>query len=242
MAFANFMRRHSLIRIILPLLNVSEAEAVLPLIKDNSERFIVVFKNNNDIQLSEYILAIGVKLIKQEALGIYNAINLAIGHLDDNDFYIVMGSDDIVSIPAVKKCEDMDLDHYCVYNAEVKIADTVVRRKRSYLLHAHKALVSEHAVGSLLSKKIHNKYGLYSENNIIASDAKFLMRLKCNNVNFIDLGLYFGSYGGNGISTNRYFKGQMELISSIFAVHAWYISSIMISFVFIRIIKNAIFR
>ena len=230
-----------MIKIICPLLNMSEAETFLCMIKEDPQRFIIVFKNNDNTHITQQILEIGTTLIRQHDDGIYSAINVAVNNLDQNDFYIVMGSDDTVCIPAVKKCEELGLDHCTVYTGELQIAGFVVRRKKSYLLHAHKALVSEHAVGTILSKRLHDKYGLYSENHIIASDAKFLMHLRRKNIEFIELDLYLGDYGGNGISTTQYFNGQLELISAIYKIHHWYTSMIMIFFVFIRVIKNAIF-
>lgn len=239
-AFLEYLRKYSLIKIILPILNISEAETLLCLITEDPQRFIVVFKNDDNTHITRQILALGTTLIKQRDDGIYNAINLAVNNLDLNDFYIVMGSDDTIYMPTVKRCEELGLDHYTVYTAEIKIAELVVRRKKSYLLHAHKALVSEHAIGTILSKKLHNKFGLYTEDYIIASDAKFLMYLKRKNIEFTELDLYIGAYGGHGISTKKYVTGQLELISAIYLTNNWHTSLIMTLLILIRVIKNAI--
>lgn len=231
-----------MIKIVCPVFRISEVKNFLESLAVDARRLIVVFKENDDQLLFKQVSNLGAKVIQQDASGIYNAINVAVKALRENEFYIVMGSDDIVSVQALQICESLNLSPANVYTGAIKIAGVPVRRKKSYLLHGHKALVSEHAVGCLLNKFLHDQFGFYLENQSIASDADFLMRLHRQKVNFYQLDIFFGEYGGNGISTKRYYKGQLELILSVLRVHEFHKGLIMSMLIILRIIKNAFTR
>ncbi len=151
------------------------------------------------------------KVVTQNGSGIYNALNFGINTLS-NDFeaYIVCGSDDVIYFQNCLRVWNENKAFIC---GRFHVGDTEIEHqaKRWLVTDAHKSVISEHSVGTIIPLSLHKKHGMYDENYKIAGDAEFILRaasradypIKCDEV--------FGRYSITGLSQRQYSLGQSEL-------------------------------
>lgn len=151
------------------------------------------------------------EVINQSGTGIYDAINTGIFNVK-SQYYMVAGSDDSVDYPELINLNRVDAE---VITGLVRTEKKLMRPLRRVWLHAHKALTSEHSVGTLFRTQLHERYGLYNTDLSIAADAEFIIRLWKNGVSFEHVEQEFGFYSTHGVSSRRYFKGQLELLQVV---------------------------
>jgi len=142
-------------------------------------------------------LTISVK----EDFGIYDALNRAI-KLSTADYYVVVGADDQFFPEAVQEFKqavaegDPDVAVFDVMYGERRIQP----RKRPLWLVGHKAIVAEHAVGTLFKRYMHQQLGYYSKRYPIASDHDFILRCHFNKMKFSYRNVVVGRNGIDGVS------------------------------------------
>jgi glycosyltransferase involved in cell wall biosynthesis len=157
--------------------------------------------------------------IAEPDFGIYHALNKALGMVT-GEYYLVMGADDRLNPDAISQYRD----HAHRTKADIVTAliirnGNVKRRKPCWpWLYAHHAFVSEHSVGSLIRRGLHEKFGLYSKRYPIGADLLFLKRV-CSSpeTRVMKADFVAGACGSNGISRQDragaicdYFRGQFE--------------------------------
>lgn len=177
----------------------------------------------------------GLNIINQESCGIYNAINTAIKKVA-TEYYVVVGTDDVVYPKSIEKCLSKDCREQII-SGVVEVRGQLIRNHGLVFFKAHKALVSEHAVGTIIKKKLHDSHGMYCEKYHIAADALFLLRCHLAKVNFSRSDYLFGKYSGEGVSTRRHSLAQIELALAM--VSTFPLESIPFSILaFFRIIRK----
>jgi hypothetical protein len=226
-----------MLNVIVPVLTLSEIDRFFEKNQSN-DCFVFVAPKETPIEaLNAYRSKFNCPIFQQTRIGIYNAINTGIG-LIESDVYLVMGSDDVVELNNVLEAENILGNKEGIVTGLVDIIHKRHAPKRSLVLHQHKALVSEHSVGTIISKSLHATLGLYDEDYKIAGDAHFLLRAHFAGVKFHSTRLCFGNYSGKGISSRRYYLGQIELARA--SVSASSVHGLLFSiFIFLRAIKNA---
>ena len=152
-----------------------------------------------------------LRVVTQDGTGIYNALNFGVKALPkDAEAYVVCGSDDIVFFEQCLSAWN-DLKCYITGRFYVGASDTTHQAKRWIMTDAHKAIISEHSVGTIIPIEIHREYGMYDEKYKIAGDADLILRLSAHNVYPLQIDTIFGRYATTGISQTQYLLGQAEL-------------------------------
>lgn len=171
------------------------------------------------LEILESIDDLNIVLSSQSDFGIYDALNRALKQAR-GDYYVVLGADDVLSPEAVsnyrKVVSETGAD---MVFAHVR-AGMLVRRPcvgKSWL-HGHKAFVSEHAVGTLIRRSLHDRFKYYSRRFPIAAD-QFFIKTVCisPDVKLVSADFIAGTYAEDGVSgvdtvgsMTEFFRVQLE--------------------------------
>lgn len=157
--------------------------------------------------------------ISEPDFGIYHALNKAV-QMVQGEYYLVMGADDRLNPDAIAQYRNH------AYRSKADIVTANISRNGKIgrrlpcrpWLYAHHAYVSEHSVGSLIRKDLHEKFGFYSKRYSIGADLLFLKRV-CSHPGskIIQADFVAGTFGSTGTSRKDragaicdYFRGQFE--------------------------------
>ena len=157
--------------------------------------------------------------ISELDFGIYHALNKAL-KLAKGEYYLVLGADDRLNQDAISRYRD----HAHRTEADIVTAMIVCngnvepRKPCRPWLYAHHAYVSEHAVGSLIRRSLHEKFGYYSNRYPVGADLLFLKRVCASpEIRAMQADFVAGAYGSSGLSRQDragaicdYFRGQLE--------------------------------
>ncbi len=157
--------------------------------------------------------------ISEPDFGIYHAMNKAI-QMATGEYYLVMGADDRLNPDAIAQYRNNAyLSKADIVTATIMRNGIIERRKPCWpWLYAHHAYVSEHSVGSLIRKDLHDKFGIYSKRYPIGADLLFLKKACSSPVTkVIKVHFVAGTFGFTGTSRKDrtgaicdYFRGQFE--------------------------------
>ncbi len=140
--------------------------------------------------------------ISEPDFGIYHAMNKAL-QMATGEYYLVLGADDRLNPDAIaqyrKHARNSEAD---IVTALIIRNGIIEQRKPCWpWLFAHHAYVSEHSVGSLIRKDLHEKYGFYSPLYPIGADVLFLKTVCSNQDTRICKGDFVaGTFGFAGTS------------------------------------------
>jgi glycosyltransferase involved in cell wall biosynthesis len=151
--------------------------------------------------------------------GIYDAMNKAL-QMATGEYYLVMGTDDRLEPDAIAQYREYaHRSKADIVTALIMRNGIIERRKPRWpWLYAHHAYVSEHSVGSLIRKNLHEKFGFYSRRYSIGADLLFLKKV-CSSpeTKLIQVDFVAGAFGFTGTSREDragaicdYFRGQLE--------------------------------
>jgi glycosyltransferase involved in cell wall biosynthesis len=145
--------------------------------------------------------------------GLYDALNKAI-KLSSTDYYMVIGGDDylytdaVLSINRTIASKIFDIYTGCVVtDNNIILKPATIPRFRS----GHLFYVSQHSVGSIIKKSLHEDVGFYSNFFPIAADKHFLLKAiekYSKSVHYFDSVL--GFYSTKGISSTKYFDSFLD--------------------------------
>lgn len=144
---------------------------------DRDFEWIVVDGSSTDgtVELIQSAGDVVTNWISEPDFGIYHALNKAL-QMATGKYYLVLGTDDRLNPDAIAQYQR----HASQSKADIVTAlitryGKVEQRKPCWpWLYAHHAYVSEHSVGSLISRNLHDKFGFYSKNYPIGADLLFL--------------------------------------------------------------------
>jgi len=159
------------------------------------------------------------KWISEPDFGIYHALNKAL-QIATGEYYLVMGADDRFNPDAITQYRNHAYRSKSdIVTARIMRNGKIEQRKPCLpWLYAHHAYVSEHSVGSLIRKGLHDKFGLYSKRYSIGADLLFLKKV-CSNpeVKVTRVDFVAGTFGFTGTSREDragaicdYFRAQLE--------------------------------
>lgn len=188
---------------------------------DQDFEWIVVDGESRDRTL-ELLRGAGLaqlRLISEPDFGIYDALNKAL-RIASGDYYLVCGADDRLSADAVEQYRRIAANTCAeIISARVETSQGVCLpgRGRAWL-RGHLAYVSQHAVGSLIKRSLHESIGFYSNRFKIAADQLFIKRVCMRADHRLVCGEFVaGLYATNGVSgqdvaasMTEFFRVQLE--------------------------------
>ena len=143
--------------------------------------------------------------------GIYDALNQAIAFAEA-EYYVVAGADDLFHPRAVenfKSAIESGLADIYAFHV-LKNGVTVEPRNRPLWWSGHKAMIAEHAVGSLIKRDLHRAFGLYSNRYPIAADHDFLVKTFLGGATYKEIPIVVGVYGTDGLSATDSVGAMLE--------------------------------
>lgn len=152
------------------------------------------------VEYLQSITDLNLKVISQEDFGIYDALNRGIKACT-GEFYLVMGADDILFNNAISDYSGFISSDLDMITASV---DYVVRKskpknKMGWYYGQYK-YVSAHAVGLLIRKELHERFGYYSKRFPIAADQYFILKAIKGGAGVYFNGKLAGRHGITGVS------------------------------------------
>jgi glycosyltransferase involved in cell wall biosynthesis len=153
--------------------------------------------------------------------GIYDALNKAILKVN-TEYYLVLGADDVLHTTAIefylKSIKQSGADIITAQVATSKNVKLLPGRGKSWR-YGHLAYVSQHAVGSLIKKALHEHVGQYSRLYPIAADRHFLLKaIKLHNCTLYSANFEAGIYSYEGVSTTRYYETLLDIFKVDYAL------------------------
>lgn len=110
--------------------------------------------------------------------GIYDALNRGI-KLSNGDYYLVVGADDILYPNAIEDFLNAIKESNADFiSAKVKVGKSIIssRYPAWEWLYGFSAYVGSHAVGLLIKKSLHQRFGYYSNRFPIVADQYFILK------------------------------------------------------------------
>jgi glycosyltransferase involved in cell wall biosynthesis len=171
---------------------------------DRSFEWIVVDGGSSDstVDLLRDAAEVVTRWISESDFGIYDALNKALA-LASGEYYLVVGSDDILLPDAVAVLEAASVRTRAdVVAAPVWVDDAVISPQRRWAaLRSGPPRVAAHSVGSLIRRSLHDELGLYSKRFPIAADTHFLLRAAHSGKRFAYIDTPVGRFGSAGASS-----------------------------------------
>lgn len=143
------------------------------------------------------------KWISEPDCGIYDAMNKAVG-MSDADYYLVCGADDRLSVDAIGNYREfLARKPECdIIVAGVRVGDVCLkgyRPNKRWL--GHTAMFTQHSVGTLIRRKLHEVHGDYDLRFSVLADGYFLKRAAIDpNVKIVAADFVAGEFSPGGAS------------------------------------------
>ena len=155
-------------------------------------------------------------ILKGQDFGIYDALNKGLRSCHD-EYYLVVGADDTLEPGTIENYKSAikrsDAD---IITAKVHFGSKVLasRGRHSAWLFGQSAIVSNHAVGTVIRRKLHNELGYYSNRFPIAADQIFIMKCLALNKRFYETDFIAGRFNQGGVSD----RDQLGSITELYRI------------------------
>lgn len=135
--------------------------------------------------------------------GIYDALNRAI-KLSSGEYYLVVGADDILHHNAI------ELFYRSIENNNPDLVSALVRTDTGSLIspekkwkwfYSQRAYIGAHAVGTLIKKSLHDRFGFYSKDFPIAADQFFIKKACDSGAKIAYADFVAGVFATSGVSS-----------------------------------------
>jgi glycosyltransferase involved in cell wall biosynthesis len=170
--------------------------------------------------------------------GIYDALNRAIKKCS-GEFYHVLGADDELDSCSIENFLNV-LEQNCSFDFIVACVNKngiiVNSEKKWKFLYSQRAYISTHAVGTLINKKLHEKFGYYSSKFPIAADQLFLKSVGDSGARIYYADFVAGNFGSDGVSCRDMVGSLSEFFRIQLMTGEW--KPLQILIYFLRILKN----
>lgn len=162
------------------------------------------------LEILNNIKDLNISIISESDFGIYDALNKGI-RKSSGEYYLVLGADDKLFESALEVYSKNIKNNIDIITANILNNDRVISPNigpawRSGMFH----WISQHSVGTLIRKDLHDKYGYYSSKFPIAADQLFIKSCAINGVRFSVINYVVGEFGNNGISSTDKIGGLSE--------------------------------
>ncbi|UYF78791.1 glycosyltransferase [Acinetobacter ursingii] len=179
---------------------------------DKNFEWVVVdgLSTDSTVKILKNIDDLNITIISEADFGIYDALNKGIKACT-GEYYLVAGADDILYPNAVKDYKAALEAHIGIVTANIIIMNKVIKPNRgpswrSGMFH----WISQHSVGVLIKKSLHDIYGYYSKQYPIAADQLFIKNVCKNKVKCKKINSLVGEFGTNGTSSIDEIGGLTE--------------------------------
>lgn len=180
--------------------------------------------------------------------GIYAAINEALRLSSINQYYLILGQDDkIVNAKLFKEIVDqVNFDKNTDLNADIYQLNTVSQNKKeldkiSKLKQNFSPVFSHHSGGMLIKTALHKKFGYYDENYKLASDYKFLKKIK-KKIFIKKTDILSAKIGVHGSSAKKPLYGLYERLLIDIDNKGSYVKILILLKYFFKLTKQIIFN
>lgn len=176
---------------------------------DNTVKIIKRYQNGQ----SRIADGIEVKLIHQEGIGIYNAMNLGVKHCCSSSFVGILNSDDEYIHESLSFIsQNMDKDCELIHG----ICEII--HKNGHIQHSgfHHCFLPYKSIAHptvFISKKTYERYGLYDERISLAADYDYLLRLYRSNVKMLYVSEIISRFYIGGASYKKEYLSKWQYIS-----------------------------
>ncbi|RKG46101.1 MULTISPECIES: glycosyltransferase [Acinetobacter] len=154
----------------------------------STDKTVEILRNIDDLN---------IKIISEPDFGIYDALNKGI-KICSGEFYLVVGSDDILYEDAIKYYTLNISNNIDILTANVQSVNKILMpNKGAVCISGIFSYISNHSVGVVIRKSIHDEYGYYSKKYPIAADFFFIAKAaqKCNIKNIEIIVGFFNDIG-----------------------------------------------
>lgn len=165
------------------------------------------------LELLAQVKDLNITVDSRPDFGIYDALNRAI-KLSSGEYYLVLGADDMLHNDAVDNFSNLVFREECdIISAKIICNGKILSaRKRLKWLHGQNFYISMHAVGCLIKKSLHDKFGFYSNLYPIGADFLFLKQAGDAGCHIFHGDFVSGEFGAKGLS-------KMDLLTSLTDVY-----------------------
>ena len=155
------------------------------------------------LELLESVKDINVVISSQPDFGIYDGLNRAI-QLSSGEYYIVLGADDLAYPESIASFRRIALNQSPdLVSANIMANGRLCSMRRQWpWLYGGFAYVNSHAVGTLIKKSLHEKFGMYSRSYPLVADQLFFKKVGDAGENIVPADFIAGEYGVQGVSSS----------------------------------------
>lgn len=135
--------------------------------------------------------------------GIYDALNRAI-KLSSGEYYLVVGADDILHHNAIELFYRSIKNSYPDFVSALVRTDTgslISSQKKGKWFYSQRAYIGAHAVGTLIKKSLHERFGFYSKDFPIAADQFFIKKACDSGATIAYADFVAGVFSTSGVSS-----------------------------------------
>lgn len=170
---------------------------------DKNFEWVVVdaLSKDNTLEIINNVKDLNIRLISEADFGIYDALNKGI-KASAGEFYLVAGADDIFFPNAIADYKAGIERGVGIVTANLLMGENVIKPgQEAAWKNGHKAYVSNHALGMLTRKNLHEKYGYYSRMFPIAADQLFIQQCASGGEIFKRIDTLVGRFSLLGLSS-----------------------------------------
>lgn len=162
------------------------------------------------LEILNDIKDLNISIISESDFGIYDALNKGIKK-SSGEYYLVLGADDklfefALEIYSKHLASNSDIITANILNNNRIISPNIGPAWRSGMFH----WISQHSVGTLIRKTLHDQYGYYSSKFPIAADQFFIKSCAINGASFLTVNNVVGEFGSSGVSSTDKIGGLSE--------------------------------
>lgn len=170
---------------------------------DQNFEWVVVngLSTDNTLEILEKIDDLNIKIISEVDFGIYDALNKGIKACS-GEYYLVAGADDTFFANAIQDYKNAIEDNVEMITASIKQDGYIIKAgKGPSWLFGQFEWVSSHALGLLIKKELHSRFGYYSKKFPIAADQLFIKKCCQSGVFVKKIDDLVGEFGMTGLSS-----------------------------------------
>lgn len=145
---------------------------------------------------------LNIRIISEADFGIYDALNKGVKACS-GEYYLVAGADDIFFPNAIKDYKAAIRSDIDLITASIVQDKKVSKPEKGPSWRSGQfAWVSAHALGLLIKKELHIRFGYYSRKFPIAADQLFIKTCCQNGANLQKIEAIVGEFGIDGVSSH----------------------------------------
>lgn len=209
---------------------------------DKNFEWVVVdgLSTDSTLEILKTIEDLNIKIISEADFGIYDALNKGIKACT-GEYYLVAGADDIFYPNAIEDYKSAIGDSVDMVTATIiKNGNEVKAGNGPAWQFGQGAFISNHAIGVLIKKNLHEIYGFYSRKFPISADQLFIQQCALGGVYFRKIDTIIGEFFLEGISSTDHIGALTEFfrIQILLGRNKWVQYVIYILRIFKQLKKN----